>query len=147
MLSIRVCALVVWFAALAFAAEARGSLHAQGCNYFTGYRLRFEKLDGKKLATPIAFNFPQSYFWENIQKEKESWKVSAPECSAASPCEPGAHGTVRILDIRRHFSLRYRHRIISGIAGEFSIELGDGRKIEGSFQARVRSSGPRIICE
>lgn len=147
MTAVRVVLLWLVCGAPVFAAEARGFVQAQGCADSTGYRLQFDKLDGNRLATPIALNVPQNYYWDILVDEKDPWKVSSPECSAKSPCEPDVHGTVRIRAVQRRFSLRWRARIISGISGEFSVELHDGRKIEGTFHAKVRNPVRKIICE
>ncbi len=144
MIALRVALFFLIVVPPSFAAEASGFVQAQGCGSFNGYRLQFENLDGKKLAKPIALTFPESYYWENSLNDP--WRVSAPECSA-SACEPGAHGTVRITRVDRHFSLGSRRRIISSISGEFSIELQNGRKIDAAFRAKVRKPERKIICE
>jgi hypothetical protein len=91
--------------------------------------------------------FPQSYFWDNIVDQKDTWRVSSPDCTSSSACEPDVQGTVHLREVHRGFSLRWHQCITSGISGEFSVELPDARRIEGSSHAQVRNPSRKIICE
>ena len=131
----------------AYAAEATGFVREQGCGHFDGVRLQLERIEGKKLTTPIALNIPQSYYWDIMATTVRDWSnVTAPACSSQS-CEPAARGKIRLSRVERRFSLWRRRRVISGISGEFVVELQGGRRLEGAFRARVRKPAARIICE
>ena len=93
-----------------FAADATGFVRAEGCTYFSGYGMYLQRLDGKKLQTPIAFRIPQSYFWDNSVNE---WsKVATEECSASNLCETVTAGKIRIQRVSRRFSILRRRRTI-----------------------------------
>ncbi len=128
-----------------FAADATGFVRAEGCTYFSGYGMYLQRLDGKKLQTPIAFRIPQSYFWDNSVNE---WsKVATEECSASNLCETVTAGKIRIQRVSRRFSILRRRRTIRGLSGDFAIELKDGKKLEGSFQTKMRNAVHKFTCE
>jgi len=144
----RALAVLCLLAALpAYAAEATGFVQQRGCGHFDGVRLQLERIDGKRLTTPIALNIPQSYYWDLMATTVRDWSdVAAPECASPS-CEPGARGKIRLSSVERRLSLWRWRRIISAISGEFVVELQDGRRLEGAFRANVRKPATRIICE
>jgi hypothetical protein len=127
------------------AADATGFVRAEGCAYFSGYGVYLQRVDGRKLHTPIEFRIPQSYFWENSINE---WSdVATEECSSSNPCETVTAGKIRILRVRKRFSLLRRESTIRGLSGDFAIELKDGKKLEGSFRTKLRKPVQKIICE
>lgn len=127
------------------AADATGFVRAEGCTYFSGYGVYLQRVDGRKLHTPVAFRISQSYFWENMLNQWSN--VATEECSASNPCESVTAGRIRILSVQREFSILRRERTIRGLSGDLSVDLKNGKKLEGSFKINLRMPAQKIICE
>jgi hypothetical protein len=116
------------------------------CGSFSADHLHLERIKGQKLDKPLILKIPAEYFWDHALN---TWfDVSGAECSGTDQCEPAAHSKINILQLSRRFSIRWwRFRAVKVISGQFSIEFGDGRKLEGSFIAKIRKPVTQMICE
>jgi hypothetical protein len=69
------------------------------------------------------------------------------ECAPTGPCADASHASIQVQRISRKFSFRFGRRIFSAAVGNFSFQMPGGRKLEGSFKAKVHNPAEPIICE
>jgi hypothetical protein len=58
-----------------------------------------------------------------------------------------AHAEIRITHVPRRFSIRHWARLIVALSGDFSIDLKDGTRLDGSFQAKLKNPKTLFVCE
>ncbi len=127
------------------AAEATGYVRPEACDLMTRAHLHLEKLRGRKLDTPIVLEIPESYGWDTVLN---SWlDVPGMECVRPNQCQNAAHSKIQITRVSSRFSLRRMGRMIDGLSGNFEIDPVDGKKVEGSFKAKIRKPAKGFICE
>ena len=83
---------------------------------------------------------PEEIFWERLGDKWYDYPGLG--CSSAE-CQRATHSKVQVLHISRSFRLRR----ITDISGNFVVDLNDGRKINGSFRAKVHPLPKGAICE
>lgn len=129
-----------------YAAAATAFVRANGsCSRFGGNSLYITKTSAKNLSMPIVLAIPDEGAWGSLVNE---WfDVGSATCPSTNPCEDVAHGKIYVLRVYRHLSIRRHARVISGLAGNFTVELKDGTKIEGAFSAKVRKPTHKFICQ
>ena len=111
----------------------------------TGYsRLHLTTLDGHNLTREFVLVIPERLFWGYVDP-KEWFDYQGEDCSSGD-CEAATHSRVQISRVSygSHALLRPRR---PEIAGNFEIELRDGRKFSGSFRAKLRKPPKNAICE
>ena len=96
--------------------------------------MRFRK---QKLETTIAFTLPG--FLNAFPKE---WtRVEGLQCVGLNACDPIPYSRIRIVRVSHS---RWRSMRLSG---DFEVRLSDGRKLEGSFEAKEIKPSKDVICE
>lgn len=117
----------------------------QGCDTTSQEHLYILNINNHKLVKPLVLYLPALWMWEPM---KNTWfDVEGSECSKSGHCRGTTHASVQILRVFRGYSIRWREKIVKGVSGNFSIELEDGRKLNGSFDANVRKPPKGISCE
>ena len=117
----------------------------EGCGLMSAEHLHIQKINDHKLVNQIVLYLPGEGAWEDMEN---SWfDVQGTQCLKSGHCENAAHAKIQILHVPRKFSSRWGARVIQGLAGNFSIEFKNGRKLRGSFDANERTAAKTLICE
>ena len=98
-------------------------------------KLHLTLVDGHRLKRELVLLIPESQFWGVV--DPKDWYENPGEDCSSDRCEPIAHSRVQIVHISNTLRLPFRRVRTTGISGNFEIELRDGRKIAGSFSAKV----------
>jgi hypothetical protein len=106
--------------------DATGSMSPVPCSLFYAYRLVLVRFQERILDRSIEFDLPSD--WRQKVRAKQWTEVGGRECSDQRQCEPAAEAKVQIT--------RFPRRGTKTVSGQFVVLFRDGRKFEGSFQAR-----------
>jgi hypothetical protein len=130
-----------------FAVEATAFIRAESCSLYNplgGNALHLTSIDGRQPKKPVVVVFPTEGAWYYLLN---TWNDTTGAHCPDRKCEPIAHAKFRIQHISKSIFVPFRGRIINGASGDFSIELADGKKLEGSFKAKTRKPSTQLICE
>jgi hypothetical protein len=125
------------------AADATGYVPSQ-CPYTGSPRLHLQKLNGRELRPEIALMIPEETFWETLG---DKWYDYPGVDCASAECQGTTHSKVQVLHISRSPFIPFHLQRTTNISGNFVVDLYDGRKISGSFKAKVHPLPKRAICE
>jgi hypothetical protein len=106
--------------------------------------LHLTKLDGHKLPRELVLLIPEEQFW-GVVDPQEWYDYPGQDCSSGE-CEPAVHSRVQIVRISNSWRLPFRLPRRTRILGNFEVELRDGRKITGSFRARLPKPPKGAAC-
>jgi hypothetical protein len=141
-LAILVCSMLIGFPLWAHAADAVGYVWFQ-CPMTGDSHLHINALNGKRLRRELTLRIPEQGLWNNL--EEKWYDYPGEECSSGE-CEPATTSKVQILHLSySSFPSVYKRRL-TGISGNFLVELRDGRKFSGSFRAKFRHH-PKEVCD
>jgi hypothetical protein len=125
------------------AADADGYVPSQ-CLYTGSPVLHLQRLKRHELRPQIALFIPEQRLWERLG---DKWyDFPGLDCSSGT-CQRTTHSMVQVLHVSHSLSMPFRLRKTTGISGNFVVELSDGRKIRGTFTAKVRQLPKGAICE
>jgi hypothetical protein len=130
--------------ALGFAASAKGYIRAQ-CPMTGGSGLHITEFDGRKLSPELLLRIPEQKVWGGVLGS--SWYDYPGESCGSGKCEPAIHSKVQILRISYSSFPPFRGRRITRLFGNFEIELQNGRRLTGPFQARFLNLPRGALCE
>ena len=142
---ISVCLLLL-ASPVTYAVDATGFARTAGCSIVDGEHLQLEKFRGEKLPSPIILRIPQPPAWPTLL-DFGWFDVSAENCDPHDRCQFVTHSKIRVLHVSNSWFIPFRGRIVNGISGEFHVEFPDGRRMEGTFKAKVRESHSKGTCE
>ena len=126
----------------ALASNARGYVLAQ-CPMTGDSRLHITNIDGRKLNPELYLRIPEETSWERY---KEWYEVKGETCLPSGECESTTHTEVQILHVSRNHFPFFHRGWTTNISGNFEIELQDGRKLAGSFKAKLRNPPKGHYC-
>jgi len=126
------------------AVDARGFVRGESCSFSTGSRLYLESVDGHRLPKPIALSFFSESAWDYILNDPLPNLPAG--CPRADQCASVANASLTLRHVSRSVFVPFRARRINGISGDFTVQLSDGRKFEGTFKAKVRHPKTPLIC-
>ena len=118
--------------------DAIGGMSPVPCSLIYAYRLVLERFQGRILDRSIEFDLPWAD-WRQKTRVKEWTGVRGMECSEQWHCEAAAEAKVQITKFPRWGS--------KTVSGKFVILFRDGRKLEGSLQARYLKRPRPRNCE
>ena len=132
---------IIWFL-LVFASpalsvdgsDATGFIRFANCNVSNQYRLTLLRYRKQKLKKAIVLEIPSE--WGLAELTKDWLEVDGKQCLGDGPCEVVAS---KIRDV--HFQGGH------AVSGSFAVVVEDGRKLQGTFQAKYIKPLTRIICE
>ena len=113
-------------------ATAKGYIRAQ-CSMTGESHLHFTRMHNRKLTRELLLAIPQQGVW----RAGDEWYEYPGEGCSSDECEPAVRSKVQISRISWTSSGLFHPRRISGIYGNFEIELKNGRTLKGSFAAKL----------
>ena len=138
------CLLLLMTSVVANAADATGYVWHQ-CPFTGPSVLHLQKFKGHKLRPEMAIRIPEQHFWWGLG---DAWSdYDGLECLGGE-CQPTRHSKVKLHVSYGPFFVPRRWKWkTTTVSGSFDVELSDGRKISGSFKARVRLRGLKLaLC-
>jgi hypothetical protein len=141
--SLGLCSLLLTASMAANAADATGYVPFQ-CPYTGWSHLHLQKLKGRQLRPEITLAIPEKQFWEHLD---DKWYDSPGLDCSDGECQRTTHSKVQVLHFSRSLFMPFRIRRLAGISGNLVVELSDGRKIGGSFRAKLRPPPKGSRCE
>jgi len=111
-----------------------GYIKHESCTFLESEHLHIQKINDHKLVNELVLYLPGAGSWGDMGS---AWfDVNGSECSESAHCKAAVHASVQILHVRR-----------KSLSGNFSIELQDGRKLSGWFDANIKKRAKGFICE
>jgi hypothetical protein len=125
------------------AEDATGYIPFQ-CPMTGDSHLHLTRLNGRRLARELVLRIPYD-FWA-VFNPTEWFDYAGDDCSREN-CEPLLHSRVQIAQVSRDRFMPFRARYINRMSGNFQIDLRDGRKLSGSFKAKLLKPPRGAVCE
>lgn len=136
-----VCCLLLFTSLRADGADATGFVRYEECGLMVANHLYLERFQSHNLEKVILLKLPGP-----LEEVPKDWfGVPVTDCSGPSQCTTAATAKIQLLHVSYLWWGKWRRR--RQVSGNFAVQFPDGRKLEGSFEAKVRKSSTEIICE